>query len=311
LVSKNIYYRLYDDFGNERGPDYVYLHHIIAILDGVSSVVCPGNYPFFGAGAELVDIYIPDGYIFGLLANQPITYQIDLMNHDHHMARNVTIVQTIEYYILDGTENLKNVEIYLLSVNGCTQDMNYPIPIGPVGQPYIQYLDFPSTVDGTLVWMQGHLHMGGVDIYLMNTETLEVYFNSLPKFDENGFVIDMDAGQPMIHIPLGVPMRLLAIYGQTNEELDAMGVILGFVEVTKRSNTLPKEQLGNGNPVQSISKHTFGPMLMIIFGIFIGIVFVLLIIGAIVGFRLYRKKKQQSKTGAVKYTLGAGDDDEL
>jgi len=272
------------------------LHHIIGILVDLPSLACPNDNPFWGAGAELVDMHIPDGYLFPLAAGERVVYLIDLMNHDHHGARNITVVQYMDYYILDGTESFKPVEIYLISVLGCFQDLDYEVPVGPVGQKYISYLDFPSNVQGHIVWFQGHLHMGGQDVYLMNTQTAEVYYNSLPTYDKNGYLIDMSGGSPMNLITFGAPMRLVAIYEQGPDPVDAMGVMIGFIHVEKASMKNEEEYLGTGNPNQSQSSgsHFFGSLILIAVGVFLGVAGVLLVIGGIVGFRLYRLKKMQS-----------------
>jgi hypothetical protein len=130
------------------------MHHFVLLNPQRTDTVCPGGLQaslgerFFASGNERSQMHLPGpyGYFNGTQTNWTLIYH--LVNKAA-VAKNISIEMVYQYRTAGGEDALP----LWLDIDGCS-DSEYPAPIGYSDT----HVDWPSTVNGRMLAMNGHLH---------------------------------------------------------------------------------------------------------------------------------------------------------
>lgn len=248
--------RVLDINGTILPQQTAYLHHILISALTTRNIACPefGSYDFIaGAGAELTDIYIPAPYAYKINPGDEWDILLHVVNPDKHNEVTYKLEYTME--VGNWTNDFIEVEGYFNSVGGCTDlsDLDFDVPKNTSAASYIIHNDFPSSFTGKFIWSAGHLHRGGLNLYLSRSRTGEILFSSVSIYgdEEHPEFLTSIAGSPSnFMVTTGELLRITAIYDCSEKHKEVMGILFGYVIVDDLYSGNPPltQVIGNENP---------------------------------------------------------------
>jgi len=244
--------RILDMQGNERGQDFLYLHHVVIQSSRVpANLACPerGTWDFItGSGAELTDVRLQYPYYVRIPANVNETwwYALHVVNPEtslkvFYFEYNLTYVETKH-----RDDELVEVTCWFNSITSCRGPNNLAWNVESGDTYEYRALEFENTFTGTLVWAMGHLHRGGKNIALSDPTTGEIYFNSRAHYnrEHSDWIDSIDFSHPMLRLEKKQLLRLSTIYKRPSDEQNhgVMGILMGYVALEERYLDEPLHQ---------------------------------------------------------------------
>jgi hypothetical protein len=204
------------------------LHHfVISSLNGQDDT-CPGRpgRRLFSAGNERTDKQLPAGYGVRVGRTDRWVLLTDLMNHSEQ-AKTVYLSITFSYAPAGSTTPTAAL---WLDVTGCNGFSYYSAPAGPSSRSWT----WTSNRTGRLVFINGHLHDGGVDITAENLTTGQTICDAEAMYGEMGdmnTIMEMGkcVGDPVTVIHRGDRIRITSHYDLEQAQPDVMGIMHAYV----------------------------------------------------------------------------------
>jgi plastocyanin len=248
---------LVDAQGNRIPISQTMLHHVVMLNTGTrlgerqdatcdtftlfdsESVIPAVGERFYGLGEERAKLDLPPGYGYPIRAGDRWAMTYMLMNH-----RNVADDVFIQYTMTIETDpDLRPITPLWLDVRNCSQDPIFDVPGGgKPGSTYTTSATWTAPESGRLVFGQGHVHGGALDVTLRDLScggrTLfsstplwgkpnHPYYQVRPVLHEPG-PISMSAFQSQQGIPVvaGQQLEITTTYDNRLPHTRAMGIIL-------------------------------------------------------------------------------------
>jgi hypothetical protein len=222
-----------DENFNEVPQHILYNHH---------SLILVGRdiYTAFGAEGAHSPVIYPTGYAALLGADQILnvtTMYLPLMGFAAMTPTRVFVNFTLVYTPLDDEEGVlieeelnkwKYVDMDLTGIILKNGVVDFDIPGGgEMGSSYcVSNQRAWRGKNTTLVYMMGHLHIGGINLTLFDSSNNDAMIGSVaPFYDSNGFVSHM--GNLYVNYPLinGNSYTTIACYQNDRPYKDVMGLI--------------------------------------------------------------------------------------
>lgn len=226
-----INFEVVDEAGTPIPHEDLHLHHIVFHNGNRNDRACPGQTErFVAAGQEKTPVGpFPDTYAYPVAAGDRLDAIYHLMDTRMEGGGDLTVYIEYEMTWFAGASGYSPLVPYFLDVTGCGGNSTYDVPgDGGPGSEHVQSATLTSPINGTVVWIGGHLHEGGKRITLTNETTGELVCSCDAMYDEMG-ELHMSSCAPMEEMHEGDMFLLESIYDNSRPYEDVMGIVIAYI----------------------------------------------------------------------------------
>jgi len=242
----------------------IYNHHIywMEFPSSLPSLHPADNYSqiivAFGAEGKKGPLVLPPPYGRFSYANASWAcgfHLIDLWGVPATANTTFIIEYTVNYTRANSTSNNLPVTYSIIGIKWDQENPEYPVPgDGGLGSVHVRSESFTwSYPNSTLVLALGHIHIGSVNISLIDVSKNKTIMSSKPTYDENNFVVSITRAAPDYPMIQGHEYKVVSVYDNSRPYGGVMGLIQIFFHMHNKNNsTVPfertlKEKTGKGH----------------------------------------------------------------
>jgi len=218
----------------------VYNHHIY-LAEYSPSLNRSMTIAAIGAEGAHTPVMLPTPYVVTVETDDIWilgTHLISLWGIPAGANQTISLQYEVTYYSLpsSGTGQYLPVLYQLLTVVDTGND-TYNVPGGgPLGSVYVKAANYQFSQTQTLVYAWGHIHIGSVNVSLVNTYTQEIIAYSYPTYDEYGFVVALNRQYPMVQVSPNQQFTLISVYDNSRAYQQVMGMMQVYWSVSTNND---------------------------------------------------------------------------
>jgi len=213
----------------------IYLHHYVLMINNLFATVCPtvNHRTLTGTGNEYTPLHLPAPYAVIDAATNTWSLDVDIINLISKPLK--LYVQYNVTYSLNYKSFSPVTPFTIISVTGCIDNPVYNISgNGGKGSVVVNSTNVTAPISGNIIYAFGHLHDGGYNVSLVDTDSKTLICNSYATYD-NGNVVTGNITSVSQCYPKGIwvaegdQITITATYDNSKPWYNVMGMFLAYI----------------------------------------------------------------------------------